>query len=135
MTPVTATKLPDEPTKPFPHVNAAFINAIAEEGTKADAIKYLQDEWNENVALYAHARELRQVASTALEEVKGLREEVGRLKEEKMRWANTASSLQGQLNQMTKECQRAQQSIREMEGEIKEWKDKYMSAIGADGNR
>ena len=26
---------------------AAFINAIAEEGTKAEAIKYLQETWDE----------------------------------------------------------------------------------------
>ena len=29
------------------HHPAAFINAIAEEGTKAEAIKYLQETWNE----------------------------------------------------------------------------------------
>jgi hypothetical protein len=28
------------------HVPAAFINAIAEEGTKAEAIEYLQKTWN-----------------------------------------------------------------------------------------
>lgn len=31
----------------FPHVPAAFINAIAEEGTKEEAIEYLQKTWNE----------------------------------------------------------------------------------------
>lgn len=35
----------------YPHVNAAFINAIAEEGTKAEAITWLQKLWNENCAL------------------------------------------------------------------------------------
>ena len=34
-----------------PHVPAAFINAIAEEGTKAEAIEYLQKTWNELCAL------------------------------------------------------------------------------------
>ena len=29
------------------HHPAAFINAIAEEGTKEEAIKYLQETWNE----------------------------------------------------------------------------------------
>lgn len=38
----------------YPHVPAAFINAIAEEGTKAEAIEYLQKQWNENCALRAH---------------------------------------------------------------------------------
>lgn len=44
-----------------PHVPAAFINAIAEEGSKAEAIEYLQKEWNENCQLrrsLARTREL-----------------------------------------------------------------------------
>lgn len=35
----------------FPHVPAAFINAIAEEGTKAEAIEWLQKQWNETCFL------------------------------------------------------------------------------------
>ena len=35
----------------YPHVPAAFINAIAEEGTKAEAIEYLQRQWNKTCAL------------------------------------------------------------------------------------
>lgn len=31
----------------FPHVNAAFINAIREDGTKSEACEYLQRLWNE----------------------------------------------------------------------------------------
>lgn len=34
-----------------PHVPAAFINAIAEEGTKEEAIAWLQKVWNENCQL------------------------------------------------------------------------------------
>jgi hypothetical protein len=41
----------------YPHVPAAFINAIAEEGTKAEAIQYLQEQWNETCALRKAARE------------------------------------------------------------------------------
>lgn len=41
-----------------PHVPAAFINAIAEEGTKSEAISELQKIWNENC-------ELRQRLATA----------------------------------------------------------------------
>lgn len=37
----------------YPHVPAAFINAIAEEGTKAEAIEWLQKTWNEACALRA----------------------------------------------------------------------------------
>jgi len=35
----------------YPHIPAAFINAIAEEGTKAEAVQWLQKLWNENCAL------------------------------------------------------------------------------------
>lgn len=35
----------------YPHVPAAFINNIAEEGTEEEAIKYLQETWNENCYL------------------------------------------------------------------------------------
>lgn len=38
-------------TEQYPHVPAAFINAIAEEGTKAEAIEWLQKTWNEVCAL------------------------------------------------------------------------------------
>jgi hypothetical protein len=41
-----------------PHVPAAFINAIAEEGTKAEAITWLQKQWNETCALRKALREL-----------------------------------------------------------------------------
>jgi hypothetical protein len=33
------------------HHTAAFINALAEEGTKAEAIEWLQKTWNENCEL------------------------------------------------------------------------------------
>jgi hypothetical protein len=34
-----------------PHVNAAFINALAEEGTRDELIAWLQAEWSDNCAL------------------------------------------------------------------------------------
>jgi hypothetical protein len=43
----------------YPHVPAAFINAIAEEGTKNEAIDWLQKTWNENCALRAELKALR----------------------------------------------------------------------------
>jgi hypothetical protein len=46
-----------------PHVPAAFINAIAEEGTKAEAIEYLQKTWNENCALRAQLVKFEQAPS------------------------------------------------------------------------
>lgn len=42
-----------------PHVPAAFINAIAEEGTKAEAIEWLQKTWNENCLLRSQLAKAR----------------------------------------------------------------------------
>lgn len=50
------------PEGDYPHVRAAFINAISEEGTKAEAIAYLQKQWNECCALRAEIRRLTGVA-------------------------------------------------------------------------
>ena len=52
----------------YPHVQAAHINAIAEEGTKADAIEYLQKCWNEKCYLKAENERLRE-ALEKLEEL------------------------------------------------------------------
>ena len=41
-----------------PHVPAAFINNIADEGTKAEAVAYLQKQWNETCALRAALKDL-----------------------------------------------------------------------------
>jgi hypothetical protein len=46
-------------TETSPHVPAAFINAIAEEGSKAEAVRYLQKYWNETCALRAQLAALR----------------------------------------------------------------------------
>jgi|GEM_PF-3690028 len=43
----------------FPHVNAAFINALAEEGTRGELIEYLQKQWNETCWLRAENERLR----------------------------------------------------------------------------
>lgn len=46
-----------------PHVTASFINAIAEEGTKAEAVEWLQKTWNELCAAESRIKELeRKVA-------------------------------------------------------------------------
>lgn len=42
----------------YPHVPAAFINVIAESGDKAEAVKHLQETWNEVVALRGLLREV-----------------------------------------------------------------------------
>jgi len=48
-----------------PHSPAAFINVIAEEGTKAEAIEYLQKEWNENCSLRRERVELLDLLKVA----------------------------------------------------------------------
>jgi hypothetical protein len=55
-----------QPEGEYAHVPAAFINAIAEEGTKAEAIEYLQKQWNENCALRAELKVIRDVAVAPL---------------------------------------------------------------------
>lgn len=42
-----------------PHRPAAFINAIAEEGTKAEAIEWLQKTWNELCQAESELRKLK----------------------------------------------------------------------------
>jgi hypothetical protein len=44
----------------FPSVPAAHINAIAEEGTKADAVKYMQKHWDELCWLKKENKRIRQ---------------------------------------------------------------------------
>lgn len=51
-----------------PHVPAAFINAIAEEGTKDEAIQFLQKQWNECCAM-------RDTIASLTEEVERLQRE------------------------------------------------------------
>jgi len=53
----------------FPHSPAAFINNIAEEGTKDEAIRWLQTTWNEAVALRAQNAELLEALKIAREHV------------------------------------------------------------------
>lgn len=51
-----------------PHVPAAFINAIAEEGTKAEAVEWLQKTWNELCQARAVSERMREdTKSTLLE--------------------------------------------------------------------
>jgi flagellar biosynthesis/type III secretory pathway protein FliH len=49
-----------------PHTPAAFINAIAEEGSKKEAIEWLQKTWNERCHLERENEALRKDAELAL---------------------------------------------------------------------
>lgn len=64
-----------------PHHPAAFINAIAEEGTKAEAIEYLQQTWNELCEL---KKQLKPVSA----DVMGALHELVQLKKTKDRYGN-----------------------------------------------
>ena len=44
----------------YPHVPAAFINVIADEGTKFECLDQLQMLWNENCALRDLVKELEE---------------------------------------------------------------------------
>lgn len=50
------------------HVPAAFINAIADEGTKAEAIEWLQKTWNERCDFEKRLRAAEQRAERARQE-------------------------------------------------------------------
>jgi len=49
-----------------PHTPAAFINAIAEEGSKKEAIEWLQKIWNERCQLERENEALRKDAESVL---------------------------------------------------------------------
>lgn len=44
-------------TNNHPHVAAAFINSIREEGTKEEALFWLQEQWDETCAIRAVMRQ------------------------------------------------------------------------------
>jgi hypothetical protein len=52
-----------------PHVPAAFINAIADEGTKAEAIQYLQETWNDYCAIKRELAASGETVATLREEL------------------------------------------------------------------
>lgn len=45
----------------YPHVPAAFINALSEEGTKKECIAFLQEQWNENRWLWEKVNHLEDI--------------------------------------------------------------------------
>ena len=51
----------------FPHIQAAFINALAEEGTKAELVRYLQKEWNTVCAFRRGVRAALDILTTTQE--------------------------------------------------------------------
>lgn len=64
---LAAIKSQPEPVEPkeFPHVPAAYINAIAEEGDKREAIEFLQKTWNELCAIRQYTNDLQSALQVA----------------------------------------------------------------------
>jgi len=58
----------NQPKKAAPHVQAAFINALAEEGTKEEVIFWLQKTWNERCALADALREITKIEARPVAE-------------------------------------------------------------------
>jgi hypothetical protein len=84
--------------KEFPYVRAAFINAIGEEGTKAEAVEWLQKQWNETCWLRGEIEFLRQHAKdVALARAKD-RERVDAWRGQAEHWEQEARKLQGILD-------------------------------------
>jgi len=61
-----------------PHTPAAFINTIAESGTKAEAVEWLQRIWNERCEFERDAVRLRSMLGDLLSAAQYMRENWGR---------------------------------------------------------
>jgi hypothetical protein len=64
MTQVENTSLTQKKESNYPHVPAAFINSIAEEGTKEEAIYWLQEVYNEVWGLRARLKAIKEYLET-----------------------------------------------------------------------
>jgi hypothetical protein len=69
---IAGVKRLGEPDEGYPFVRAAFINAIAEEGTKAEAVEWLQKEWNARHHWHQKASRLAAALQILCAEVSGL---------------------------------------------------------------
>ena len=90
--PALAVTLPEEP---YPHCPAAFINAIADEGTKVEAVQWLQKTWNECCAL-------RRVAEEAVRRASNLKSELNRANHRIAVILKRAESAERQLAELRK---------------------------------
>ena len=76
----------------YPHCPAAFINALAEEGSKAEAIEWLQKTWNE----------LRYKS----ERLDALMQQVASLEAKAADWHRVADSRSAEINRLEAENER-----------------------------
>ena len=56
---MTSPKQPSETPRTAPHANAAFINALSEEGNREEILSMLQEVWNERCQLKRDLAALR----------------------------------------------------------------------------
>lgn len=52
-----------------PHVPAAFINALREEGTKEEVCNFLQEQWNETCALHKQNKALLDALQSVVDDL------------------------------------------------------------------
>jgi hypothetical protein len=60
-----------EPRAPYPFVRASFINALSEEGTREELVRYLQEQWNETCAVRGALRSANSRIAELREAAKG----------------------------------------------------------------
>ena len=96
--------------KDAPHVPAAFINAIAEGGTKAEAVQWLQKEWNEHCRTkealaqsQAECAELRGYLTGSNGEFLALRKDAERYRWLQSQVSNHGGSLDAKIDAALKE--------------------------------
>jgi hypothetical protein len=61
----------------YPHVQAAFINAIRDEGNKDEACDALQKEWNRACAIEAEIERLREALEGIEDAAKSFQDDEG----------------------------------------------------------
>lgn len=87
----------------YPYVRAAFINAIAEEGTKEEAVSYLQKKWNENCALRAETERLTASNAAMIRERSSMihthRDNINRLRADLDGWKQAARQAEAERDE------------------------------------
>ena len=87
----------------YSYVRAAFINAIAEEGTKEEAVSYLQKQWNENCALRAETERLTASNAALIRERSSMihthRDNINRLRADLDGWKQAARQAEAERDE------------------------------------